>query len=128
MGVTDPRTGEIRARADWSIILPVRRVLFYCAACLSALEEAASKPIPGLDPPPGASDFWRPSLVTMVRLADMEIRRRERAQQQQKIAAMSEQPILRRERGLSPQQWAQVLVHRRLMREMRARDGEHLTK
>ena len=120
MGASDHRTGEIRARADWSIILPGGRVRFYCAACLTALKEAESKPIPGLDPPLGASDFWRPSLVTMARLADMEIKRRERAQQQE-IAAMLEQPILRRERELSPKEWAQVLVHRKLMREMRGR-------
>lgn len=81
MGVRDLRTGTIRKRAKWSIYVTAitgrfkndRRFLFYCNECLMALQEAAKKPIPGLDKPEWASDFWRPSFSEMIRLAAINV-------------------------------------------------------
>ena len=51
---------------------------FMCDFHFAEYSKAVTQRTPGLDPPQGASDFWRPSIADMVRTADMEIRRQER--------------------------------------------------
>lgn len=51
---------------------------FMCEWHFAEYKKFVTSPTPGLDPPRGASDFWRPSLTEMCRLADIDIRRKER--------------------------------------------------
>lgn len=124
--VKDARTGEVRAPAQWSVLLeswgrsPYRRPKFFCDACLQAMIAARTRRIPGLHPPPGASPDWRPSIIEMVRLADLEIRRQARANAAPPVPDdPGDVPLLRRERTLPPAQLKQLLFLRRVMREMR---------
>jgi hypothetical protein len=48
---------------------PAGRVRFICERCIRDYLALCARRIPGLDRPEGADDFWRPSIVEMVRLA-----------------------------------------------------------
>jgi hypothetical protein len=50
---------------------------FMCAWHYDEYRKAMTQPMPGLDPPSGASDFWQPSILEMIRQAGMEIKRRD---------------------------------------------------
>lgn len=122
MGVKDPRTGVISARARVSFFHPASpgptpRLLFYCADCFAALRDAWGKPIPGITRPAHASEFWQPSLMEHIRLSQMEVNRQEAAKRPAPVYAPDDKPRTRRERGKSPEQWAQVLHVRKIMRE-----------
>lgn len=122
MSARDPRTGTVRAPAGWSIFIAAeravkrfpsdRRVLFYCDGCLRDLVAASAKRLAGIDPPDGASEFWRGSITEHVRQAGMEMRRQERAARPP--AASTVEP--HRWRDYNPQQLAQARFVRRMLR------------
>lgn len=105
----------------------IPRPRFMCRECFDAINEARKRKIPGLDPPEGASDFWKPSLTEMIRLADLELRRQKRIKEDlegpQRQAEWPERPLLNREKQLSPAQWGQILIFRRALRA--ASSGNH---
>lgn len=86
--------------------------------CQSHFENYTSKRrIPGIDPPAGASDFWRPSIIEMVRQCDMEIRRQQETERQSEQATPQRRRVnpdkraldefirrSRREWGLNPEE------------------------
>ena len=85
MGVRDPRTGAIRARADWTAMMEPKRkfhrlkAMFFCNDCWEETQRVRSRPLIGIDPPEHASDFWRPSIMDHIRLTALEYSRQERA-------------------------------------------------
>jgi hypothetical protein len=62
------------------------------------------RPVRGLDRPQGASDEWRPALLVAIHLAELEIRRRERAPE----ASVSVPYLLSRQKNYSPEQIRQL--------------------
>lgn len=72
-------------------------------------------PTPGLDPQLGASDWWRPSILEMLRHAILEMRRKDRAQQPPTLRQYAA-PMLQREQRLPPRQRSQLLFMRDVFR------------
>ncbi len=73
--------------AEWSIITPPGRWLkerpygfckFYCTGCKDYYLAALSKPLKGIDRPPGADEEWRPSIMEHIRHARIAISFEER--------------------------------------------------
>lgn len=136
IGSKDPRTGAVRKRANWSVVREPRRafqrlhVRFYCDECWKAQQEADEKPIPGIDRPPHASEFWRPSFTAMIDHALRTIAEEKRKAQPPQPIFYGGGPIviynpgpqheerLRRIRELSPDQYRQLLHYRRSLREL----------
>lgn len=123
MGIKDQRTGTIRKRATVSFFHPfqrgpVPRLKFYCGDCFAALKESWGKPIRGIHPPRGASDFYQPSLLAMVQLSAMEIRQRERTAQRPPATydEAAERHTLERMKRWTPAQRAQADYMRRQMK------------
>lgn len=74
------------APATWTAFQPTwpprsARFRFMCDYHFSTYDDIMTGrvKIAGIDKPAGAGDEWRPSLTDMVRLADMEINRQDRA-------------------------------------------------
>ena len=44
-----------------------------CRTHFEIYRDGRTKPIWGIDPPPNASEFWQPSLINMIRLAEIRI-------------------------------------------------------
>src|SRR5690348_9806338 len=69
--------------------------------------------IPGIDPPPNASEFWRPSLFDCIRLASAELNRQDAARRERPISIHLRDD----DRGYTPAQLRQVLVLRAALRQ-----------
>lgn len=121
MGVRDYRTGDIRARADWSVFHPWQgppRVMFLCDGCWREIQAAFDRHMPGIDRPKHASEFWRPSIMENIRHGLMEVARQKRMAEMPIHQHLGNQPQSSRERRMTPGQWSQVQV----LRQMNVRD------
>lgn len=129
MGIRDPRTGTIRARADWSIFVWHERTIkrfrdfnaiaFFCDSCLQHFRTITARRLPGIDPPDGASEFWRPSLTEHIRLSTLEMNRMDEKRELEERGSRwtdNDVPLTRREKRLTAAQWQQVLHVRRVLR------------
>jgi hypothetical protein len=78
-------------------------------------------PIPGIDRPPHADEFWRPSIHDMIRLAALEMARQGR--ELETAPTLTNEYLTSSQRRMTPPQIEQLLFVSRKMREMRD-DGE----
>lgn len=97
--------------ADWSVWQP-GGPKFMCEWHWQEYESALKKRIPGLDPPRGASDFWRPSIIEIARQGIMEMMRLKRVSEP---PPPRDRPISRDHR-LPPAQRATLMRLRELQR------------
>ena len=102
--------------ADWSVMVP-GGPKFMCDGHWEQFDGAGL--IPGIDRPPHASDFWRPSIMDMVRLAGMELRRRDIAREDGELGPpvqLEDSPRIKR---MTPAQRETLVRLRELHRELR---------
>lgn len=93
--------------ADWSFLWTFPRYqpkfMFACDWHMKKYLEFENTHIPGLDRPPYADEAWRPSLLEMIRIADMRIKHEDRKKKQ---TATQHHVKLSRQQRYTPQQMA----------------------
>jgi len=90
--------------------------------------EAMSKPMPGIDKPPGADDSWRPSIIDHMRLACIAMafdarKRNQEADERSHWERFIDDYMdgVYRNRGYTPAQIEMAKRYRQAMREMSKR-------
>lgn len=122
-------------RAVWSVLTPpIRRfwphgtVMFMCEQCKTYYLDAISKPLKGIDKPPGADDDWCPSLMDHLRFAQID----EAFEKRNELLAAPLQPNpldaywlwYEKWRGFTPAQIVQSRTHRALIKKYSETQGQ----
>jgi hypothetical protein len=127
------RGSECSRYADWSVWQPrwrsrSERFIFMCDGHWKIYHHGMITFIPGIDRPPNADEFWRPSLSDAIRLACIKLNHERRIEEERKAAPLASDdcysdPVLGdyyrwRDKRYTPGQLEQIHVWRRYCRSL----------
>jgi hypothetical protein len=102
------------AFADWSVFPQWKVCRFSIMFICNWHREQMQKPIPGIDRPPYADEFWKPSIKDCVRLALIRLNHEDRRKEVKEVEDSQAENY--RDERYTPRQLKQILVLRSHLR------------